>query len=310
MPQAGGGGQNNAVNKFINLFLQPGDGMTHAQLKAFHAVALTGSVQDAAERLSLTQPAVSVQLKALEADSGKLLFRKAGHRLELSAEGQALFIVTRQMFRAEAEARQLLSPDSRHTGSLVIGADGPHVALDLIAEFRSRYPQVKVETLFSNAEHTWLNLLNLQVDVAVLAGSPAHQRVHKQLAARQSLMALLSADHVLAGADSLTLEQLSEEVLIFREQGSNTQQKLAAALAERQLHVQPGLVMGSREAVFEAVVRKMGVGFLYNREVNQDPRVRAVPVAGMEAVNWDEVVCLKNGRQNPHVAAFFDCIQE
>lgn len=90
--------------------------MTHAQLKAFHAVALTGSVQDAAERLSLTQPAVSVQLKALEADSGKVLFRKAGHRLELSAEGQALFAVTRQMFRAEAEARQLLSPDSGQPG--------------------------------------------------------------------------------------------------------------------------------------------------------------------------------------------------
>lgn len=283
--------------------------MTHAQLKAFHALALSGSVQDAAERLSLTQPAVSVQLKALEADSQKVLFRKVGHRLELSAEGQTLFEITRQMFRAEAEARQLLSPDTQHTGSLVIGADGPHVALDLIAEFRRRHPEVRVETLFANAEHTWLNLLNLKVDVAVLAGSPEHQRVHKQLAARQSLMALLPAGHCLANEAELTLEQLSEEVLIFREQGSNTQQKLEAALAERQLNVQPALVMGSREAVFEAVARNMGVGFLYNREVNQDPRICAVLVAGMQEVNWDEVVCLKNGRQNPHVAAFFDCIQ-
>lgn len=283
--------------------------MTPAQLKAFHAVAQAGSVQDAAERLNLTQPAVSIQLKALENDSRKTLFRKVGHRLELSAEGQALFAITDRLFRAEADARSLLAPDEGYLGSLIIGADGPHVALDLISEFRRRYPQVRVETVFANAEDTWLNLLNLKVDVAVLAGSPEHQRVYKQLAARQSLMALLPADHALAQAGVLRLQQLVDEQLIFREQGSNTRRKLEQALAERQLQVKPALVMGSREAVFEAVVRGMGCGFMYDREINQDPRVIAVPLEGLQEINQDEVACLNNARQNPYVTAFFDCIE-
>ena len=64
--------------------------MTYAQLKAFHAVAEERSFQRAAQRLYLTQPAVSIQIRNLERDSGRTLFRRGGHRVELTEEGRVL----------------------------------------------------------------------------------------------------------------------------------------------------------------------------------------------------------------------------
>lgn len=284
--------------------------MTPAQLKAFHAVASCGSIQAAAERLSLTQPAVSIQLKALEKDSPQPLLRKVGNQLALTSQGAELFAICERIFRAEEEARSLLTAEPGRQGCLVVGADGPHVALGLIEIFRRRHPGVKVETLLANAQQSWFNLLELRVDVAVLAGSPEHPRVHKCLAAKQGLMALLPVNHPLTGQASLTLEQLKDQRWIFREAGSSTQRRLNDELARHQLPIVADLVLGSREALYEAVARGMGIGAVYQLEVGQDPRVCSVPIQGLEEINWDQVAYLNNVVQNPLVAAFVECVDE
>ena len=282
--------------------------MSYAQLKAFHALALEGSLHKAAERLSLTQPAVSIHIKTLERDNAKSLFRRAGHRLQLTEDGAALFEATQRLFRAERDARLILAaPQGQARGSLLLGADGPHVALDLIARFQARTPGIQVQAVLANAEETWANLLELKVDAAVLAGSPDDPRVVKQVLARQGLVALLPRSHALARKRRLRLEQLADQPLIFRESGSSTQRRLAEGLLAQRLSVQPALILGSREAVFEAVVRGLGIGFAYDREVGCDPRLSAVPIEGFDAANIDHLACLKAQRHAPAVTALFDC---
>lgn len=283
--------------------------MSYAQLKAFNAVAIEGSFQKAADSLYLTQPAVSVQIKTLEAESGKQLFRRNGHALQLTRDGEALFDSTNRMFRAERDAKSILSSSlHQFRGTLVVGADGPHIALDLIAAFQKRQPAVRVEAVLANAEVTWSNLLGLKVDVAVLAGSPDDPRVSKRPVAVQGLVALLPRGHGLAGRKDVTLERLCAFPLIFREAGSSTQRKLDSALLAEGLSAAPSLVLGSREAVCEAVVRGLGVGFVYDREVGQDPRCFGVKIRGLEKANIDEIACLKGQRSNPNVDVLFACI--
>lgn len=283
--------------------------MSYAQLKAFHAVALERSFQKAAERLHLTQPAVSIHIKNLETDSGKHLFRRSGHVLSLTDDGRILFEATQRLVRAESDARQLLSAGTRgYQGTLVIGADGPHVALDLIGKFRERRPNVRVEVVLGNAETTWLNLLDLKVDAAVLAGSPVDSRVLKQLIASQSLVALVPTHHPLARRRSVRPAELAQHALIFRESGSSTQGKVRQAFAAENISVEPALVLGSREAVVEAVVRGIGIGFVYDREVGEDVRYRGVKIKGCEAINQDELACLKAQHTAPLVSTLFECI--
>ena len=280
--------------------------MTYAQLKAFHAVALERNFHRAAERLFLTQPAVSIQVRNLERDSGRTLFRRGGHAVDLTEAGRALFAVTSQMFDAEASARQLLSDRDYALGrTLHLGADGPHVALDLIAALQRNAPDIRFRVSMANAEDTWENLLSLKVDAAVMANAKSDRRVLAETISKQSLMALVPAGHDLFGRKRVSLETLAACSLVFREQGSNTQRIVDEAFAARRLQVSAALVMGSREGVREAVVRGLGIGFVFDRELGQDPRCGSVRIAGFKDSNADMLLCLKEQRQSPLVAALF-----
>ena len=284
--------------------------MSYAQLKSFHAVAIEKTIQKACKRLHLTQPAVSIQIKTLEEETGKSLFRRNGHLLEVTADGALLFESTTRLFRAEEEANLILSSKSGYKGTLVLGADGPHVALDLVEKFRANHPDVKIEVVLANAEATWNNLLNLKVDAAVLAGSPDDDKVYKQTLVRQSLVALVPNNHALAKKTQLDLKELSEHPLIFREAGSSTQSKVEQAFQSIDLKVVPAVILGSREAVFEAVIRGIGIGFVFDREPGLDSRYKAIRISGFEDVNIDKLACLRDQMKNTFVSALFDCSTE
>lgn len=86
--------------------------VSHAQLKAFHAVAVHGSFTLAGERLFLTQPAISDQVRKLEERFGVLLFHRNKRSVRLTDLGERLLSITQRLFVVAAEAEELLQ-DSR-----------------------------------------------------------------------------------------------------------------------------------------------------------------------------------------------------
>ena len=108
--------------------------MNFAQLRAFHGVAVEGSFTRAAERLNVTQPTLSGQVKDLEQTFGVKLFERRGRGVALSELGQRLLGISRQIFGLEAEAQQLLSAARALTrGRLRVGADAPYHVLPVLA---------------------------------------------------------------------------------------------------------------------------------------------------------------------------------
>lgn len=291
---------------FVNLFKEFYQLMTFAQLKAFHAVALERSFHRAGERLRLTQPAVSIQVRNLEKASARTLFRRRGHSVALTEEGQALFTITRRLFAAEGAAQQLLRGDDQGPRpTLHLGADGPHVALDLIAAARSLAPDLRFRVTLANAEATWESLLALEVDAAVMAQVKSDPRVKGTALVTQDLLALIPRDHALAARRKVSLAQLAEHPLVLREQGSNTQRLVDDAFAAQGLTVEAAVAMGSREGVKEAVARGLGIGFLFAREAGQDQRYTTAQVTSLEGSNKDVLLCLKDQRQNPLIDTLF-----
>ena len=281
--------------------------MTYAQLKAFHALAQERNFHRAAERLHLTQPAISIQIRNLERDSSQLLFRRNGHTVGLTDAGRSLLELTSRIFEAESSARQLLSgSDNEFRRTIHLGADGPHVALDLIAAVGRRHPEIRFKVSLANAETSWDNLLSLKIDAVVMANAKSDNRVIAQTIFKQSLVALVPVTHELSDRDSVTLAELAGCSLVFREQGSNTQRIVDDAFAALRIHITPELTMGSREGVREAVVRGMGIGFIFDRELPQDSRCTAVRVEGLEDSNTDMLICMKDQRLNPLVSLLFD----
>src|SRR5262245_48364244 len=111
--------------------------MNHAQLRAFHAVALTGSFTAAARRLRVSQPAVTMQVKALEDAYGVELFRRRGRTIERTELANELWDLTTRIFGTEEAAEELLgAARALRKGRLRIGADAPYHVMELLAAFR------------------------------------------------------------------------------------------------------------------------------------------------------------------------------
>jgi LysR family transcriptional regulator, low CO2-responsive transcriptional regulator len=281
--------------------------MRYSQLKAFDAVARAGSFSRAAQMLGVTQPAVSLQVAALERAYRTDLIQRTGQGLSLTVDGAALFALTRQMFILEAEIEDFLeSSETLQRGHLRFGADGPHLALDLVAQYRKRHPRVTLELVLGNATQTWNALLQSVVDIAILANPPRDVRVGYVPVVEQDMMVLVPRGHPFAKRADVPVKDLVPEKVIFREHGSNTQRTLEARLRKAHLGLQPVLVVGSREAMIEAVSRKIGIGFIFDREQNGDPRSVAVPLRELRGSNKNTLVYLKPRRRRRTVQALVD----
>jgi aminoethylphosphonate catabolism LysR family transcriptional regulator len=281
--------------------------MSYSQLRAFDAVARAGSFSRAAQMLGVTQPAVSLQVAGLERAYGTDLIQRSGSALGLTTEGQALFALTRQMFAVEAEIEDFLTASLKlQRGHLRFGADGPHLALDLVAGFRKLYPGITLELVLGNATETWAALLQSAVDIAMLANPPEDARVGYLPVAQQDMMLLVPRGHTFAKRPEIGLKDIISEKVIFREHGSNTQRTLERRLKKAHITLHPVLIVGSREAMIEAVSRKIGIGFIFDREKNDDPRSIAVPLRELRASNKNMLVYLKPRRRRRTVQALID----
>lgn len=270
---------------------------TAAQLKAFFALGTAGTFKAAAERLGLTQPAVSIQIRNLENESARTLVRRGGQRIELTEDGRTLLDLVERRSRIETEIAAFLAPPGAGQRQVVtLGADGPHVALDLVAACQRAHPEIEFDVRMTNWEGAWKDLLELKVDLAVMADPPEDARVHRERISSQSLQAWVPAGNPLADRAEVTLEELCAHPLVFRERGSNTQRIVSDALALRGLSPRVAMQIGSREGVREAVVRGIGIGFGFNRENDSLPGYSWVPITGHEHSNTDMLLCLQAQR--------------
>jgi aminoethylphosphonate catabolism LysR family transcriptional regulator len=281
--------------------------MRYAQLRAFDAVARCLSFSRAAEILGVTQPAISLQVAALERGYRTALLERHGSHISLTADGAALFALTRQMFGAEAEIEDFLtSSEKLQRGHLRFGADGPHIALDLVAAYRAAYPGITLELVLGNATQTWAAVQQSVVDIAVLANPPEDPRMNYLALAVQGMMLLVPRGHAFARKKEITLKEIGDAPVIFREHDSNTQRTLEARLRKLSLALNPVLVVGSREAMVEAVSRRIGLGFIFSRETNDDPRSVAIPIRDLKASSRNKLVYLKPRRRRRTVLALID----
>ena len=286
--------------------------MNFTQLRAFHAVATEGGFTRGAVRLGLSQPAVTVQVRALEQAYGVELFRRRGQRSELTEFGREVLRHSRQLFARLDDLEQLLAAaGSLRTGRLELGADGPFAAMDLLAGFVGRYPGVRVAMRLGNATRVLAELREGRTDVAVLNLIEHDRDLFSRPLLRDGLVAFVAARYPWADRREVALEELGSAPLILREPGSATRALLVDALAAAGLVPRVALELGSREAVREAVLAGLGVSVVFARELVPDPRLRSLAIGGGADLSATvSLVCLAERRELRVVSAFFDVAQE
>ena len=285
--------------------------MNFIQLRAFHAVASAGGFTRGAARLGLSQPALTVQVRALEQAYGVELFRRRGQRTELTEFGREVFRQAQQLFARLDDLEQLLgAAGSLRMGRLALGADGPFAVMDLLAAFLQRYPGMRVTMRLGNATRALADLREGHTDVAVLNLIEQGNDLFSRPLLRDRLVMLVKAGHEWAERTAVDLDELSAAPLILREPGSATRALLADAFAAADLVPRVALELGSREAVREAVLAGLGIGVVFARELVPDPRLQSLAIRGGDLGATVSLVCLAERRELRAVAAFFDVAHE
>lgn len=285
--------------------------VSHAQLKAFHAVAQHGSFTVAAQKLFLTQPAISDQVRKLEERYGVMLFHRNKRSVKLTDLGERLLGITQRLFAVEMEAEELLQDSQAlQTGSLTLAVDAPVHVLPQIARFCERYPGITVKIETGNTDESLHRLFNYQADLALLGRDVSDDRLLSIPLRSDPFVAFVALSHPWATRASITLADLHDTPLVLREPGSVTRQIVEEEMNRLGLKIRPAIQVEGREAAREAVVVGIGVGVVSAAEFGADSRVIALPILDCSRRMTETLVCLPEQSSRRVVATFLEMVNE
>lgn len=285
--------------------------MLHSQLRSFHAVASEGGFTAAAKAIRIGQPTISTQIKALEDSYGVTLFHRRGRDVQLSDSGEALFRISQRIVSLEEEARDLLKNyGGILTGDLRVGAVGPYHATGMLAEFNENHPGINLSVTLGNSMEMADLLLDYSVDVAVLAHTEDNPAIFAQPFSRHPVVVFVNKSHPLAKRDHIRIEDLQGERFIHREVGSTTRLAFESALKKSKVSVHTVMEVGSREAVWLAVERGIGVGVVSDIEFNPHPNLKTLTLTNADIYTTAHVTCLEDRKDSKIIKTFFEIAEK
>jgi LysR family transcriptional regulator, low CO2-responsive transcriptional regulator len=279
--------------------------MIHTQLRSFHAVASEGGFTAASRKLNIGQPTITSQVRALEDYFKVELFVRRGRRVELTDAGRQLHTLTQRLMTLEQDASDLLRGlGGLQRGTLKVGAVGPYHVTEMLASFHRLYPGVRLMVMIRNSREVLQQLLEFSIDVAVLAHVEDDPRVVAIPYSRHPVVAFVNRGHPWAGRGSVSIHDFSDEQVVLREEGSTTRLAFEQALADHRVRINPVLEFGSREAVWMAVERGLGVGVVSDIEFIPHPNLVGLPIHDCRIETIAHVAYLKEREESRIIQAF------
>jgi len=280
------------------------------ELRAFHLVAQAGSFSLAARTAGLSQPTLSAQVRALEANYAVDLFDRSGRGVRMTPAGQSLYAITTRLIGAEEEARALLSGGRALTrGHLRVSADSAYHVMPILAELKRRHRGLTFTHKINNSAAVLEHLTEHGADIAVMAKMTSDPRIHAMKLREDRLVLFVAQDHPWARRRRIRIAELAGRDIVVRERGSITREVFEARLA------QAGVVSGAlievqtREAVREAVASGFGIGVVFDSEFGTDARFHPIEVGDADLSVGEYVACLQERRRLALVRAFLDIAQ-
>ncbi|MBM4461375.1 MAG: LysR family transcriptional regulator [Chloroflexi bacterium] len=245
--------------------------MDFPRLAVFQAVARRLSFSQAADDLSLSQPAVSKHIRQLEAELGVQLFRRASNRVELTDAGRILADYAGRVATLSEEVRRVLGElAGLRRGYLRLAASstpGLYLLPEVVARFGRRYPGIEVSLWLGNSAGVAQQVLQGAADLGFVGLRPELPGLQVRPFAEDQIVLATPPGHRLARGIAFSPDLLAGETLILREAGSGTRQAVEAGLAALQARPARVIELAGCEAVRRGVVAGLGVGFASRRSL-------------------------------------------
>src|SRR6186997_1328015 len=288
--------------------------MDTRQLAAFCAVVERRSFSQAADRLGVTQPAVSLQVRALEKRLGKRLLDRSGRRVEPTEAGLALYRGAQRMLALEGQLLDELDEagGGELGGTLQIGAStgpGSTVVPVLLCEFQRQNPGVGVSLSISDTHSVVERVAERELELGIVGAARRHRGVTFEPFFRDDVVLACPPGHRFAGK-SVTLDELKDESLIVMQEGAGVRQVIEDELRQagtrlRDLDVR--LELGLQESVKSAVEAGHGVTFISRTAVEPELAAGELAEARVRGLEPSREISLvrASGRVSTRVADAF-----
>ncbi len=279
--------------------------MRYVQLRAFHNVAVHGGFSRAAEALHLTQPAISDQVRKLEAEYDIRLFDRQRKQIRVTDAGKKLLEITYRLFEVEQQALDYLSEtQTLRTGQLNIVADAAHHILHVLTRFRSSNPGVFISVHGGNTETAIERLQSYEADIGVVGDVPAGREFETVKLNSSPIVAFTARGGPLSSLRSTTFRELMRHPLVLRETGSKTRSKLEEEARSQGIRIAGSIEAEGREAVREIVAAGGGVGVVSEAEFGQDSRLVKIPISDSTMTMDESIICLRERLESKVIRAF------
>ena len=288
--------------------------MDTRQLAAFCTVVELKSFSQAAERLGVTQPAVSLQIRSLEERLGQQLLDRSGRRVEPTEAGQRLYRGAQRLLALEQQLVEDVAgnDEGELRGELAIGAatgPGATVVPLLLSEFQRQNADVRVELTISDTQTVVDAVARRELELGIVGATPRHRSVTYEPFFRDEVVLVCPPDHAFAGK-TITVEDLREGSLIVMQEGAGVRQVLEDELRKlgtRLKDLDVRLELGLQESVKSAVEAGYGVTFISRAAVESElagGTLATARVRGLEPVRQISLV-RASGRVGTRLAEAF-----
>jgi DNA-binding transcriptional LysR family regulator len=289
---------------------------TFKQIQTFMEVARQGSVSKAAERLFVTQPAVSMQIKQLEEAFGLALVEPLGRNIKLTDAGEVFLI---HATTAMGQFKDLEALMSEHIGlkrgriDLAVVSTAKYFIPMLLVQFNKLFPGIDVRLYIDNREKVVGMLARFEVDLVVMGRPPNHLDAQATAFATNPMAIVAAPDHALARRHTVNFSALGEYGFVVREDGSGTRAAMQRLFDEHHTPLKVVMEVPSNETIKQAVMAGMGLSFLSMRTVRHElasGRLALLEVKGLPQINHWFVTHLSSKKLSPAALAFKDFLIE
>jgi DNA-binding transcriptional LysR family regulator len=251
-------------------------------LAIFRAVAETGSISKGAERLMVSQPAVSKQVGLFERSLGIALLERLPRGVRLTHAGEVLADYARRISFLEEQATQAMRELRGGSRGLVRVGASTTIAVYLLPQaivaFGQSHPGVQVRLKVGRSDEIARQIQQGQLDVGYVEVRPDAEGLDVAVFRTDELVAIAAPRHPLARKRIVSPRQLIDEPFVVRDTGSDTKSFVERVLASRGLSVKPVMSVGSTEAVKTAVAAGIGIGIVSRLSTELEVKARRLAV--------------------------------
>lgn len=294
--------------------------MDTRQLAAFCSVVELRSFSQAAERLGVSQPAVSLQIRSLEQRLGRQLLDRSGRRVEPTEAGLALYRGAQRLLALEEQLLEQVASDvdGALRGRLELGASsgpGETVLPLLLCEFQRRNADVRIALVVSDTQTVVDRVARRELELGVVGAARRHRSVTFEPFFRDEVVLACPPSHPFAGRE-IALDELRREPPILMQEGAGVRQVIEDELRRagvRLRDLDTRLELGLQESVRSAVRAGFGVAFISRSAIEADLAAGTVAEARVERLDPAREIALvrASGRALTRAAqAFLDFARE